>query len=165
MQSDIQNYIAKGFKPTLVNQSGLGAVVLSMNNTVVKFGQDPAYDAFINYAMPNSSPNLPKIFNHALPKGPFPANMASLAYTRTEMELLDELSVSEAQAYDAWIKQALPLIIQGSNVASDPFNLLIETTRLVQEAQRLSLGLDLYQSKNIMKRSSTGDYVHIDPFN
>ena len=35
MQSDIQNYIAKGFTPTLVNQSALGAVVLLMNNVGV----------------------------------------------------------------------------------------------------------------------------------
>lgn len=166
MQSDIQNYLNNGFTYTIVNRSGLGAVVLQSGNLVVKFGLDPAYDAFIQYVFqhPNSQ-NLPRVHNHALPKGAFPIIGASLAYTRTEMELLDELTPIEAQNYDSWINVTLPLIINGTPISSDPLGLLNETINLVNEAKRIVVNLDLYQSKNVMKRPCSGEYIHIDPFN
>lgn len=161
-QEQVKKYLEDGFKPVEVNKSGLGTEVLVKENVVVRIGTDTAYEHFARLVTSKTiqSENVPIIYNHepqnAVAETPF------LPYSITSMELLEELSDTEAEEYEQWIKDEILNIGKGHKVENDPFGILNITKTLVDYASMNELNLDLVQPKNVMKRGNI--YIHIDPF-
>lgn len=163
MRTHIQQYISKGFVTVAVNTSHIGGEVLTDGNMAVKFGQDPSYHEYISYLL-NRTPHLncwPIIHSHNIPLGPF--SSSHLAYTVTEMEILQPLSLTDNTNYESWISKNIASIITPAGATSDPFGLEKGLKLLILHAQANKIGLDLCKGDNIMVRSN-GDYVVTDPY-
>lgn len=162
IQEKIDSFVNRGYEPILVNKSGLNTTVMYKNKKVVRIGFDSAYDHYANLITSKTiqSENAPVINKHETPRGKF--GSTHLAYSCTEMELLDELNSTEAIQYQEWIDQEIQNICKNNTGITDPFNILSLTIELTSYAIKNNLKLDLTQAKNVMKRGST--FVHIDPF-
>jgi len=165
MNSHIQQYISSGYSPIQGNTSRIAGTVLIKGNKVVKFGQDSAYDEFIQFiqGLQKQWSCFPVISNHDLPKGAF-SPTSNIPYTITEMEVLQPLNQNEKQQYESWIKSNISVIGNGGKTANDPFGLEQGIQLLIQNAQTRNINLDLMKGDNIMQRSS-GEYVITDPYN
>jgi hypothetical protein len=170
MHQHKQKYIDSGYRE-IKTDSGTGSYVLvhKKKKMVVKFGQDPAYDKFVDFIINNPSSHYPKVFCHDKPRGDF-SSTSNEAYTITELELLKPLNKTEQNYFVIWMEHIKSNLQSGNGFMAltiDYFLLNNTIADLFQEAAKVSVNIDLNKSTNIMVRvkGKMREYVITDGFN
>jgi len=162
-----QDFRNNGYEECDASNSGQCTGIFKKNGIIYRLGICERYHVFAKLVLDNILPKeqVVDIYTHELPEGIIGgANSTGYEYTLTTMQILDELSTDEQFKYEAWIKEVMEMIYNGTPIdeLKDEFNLLESIVILNKYAKENNFSLDFMQAKNIMKNGSK--YVHIDPF-
>ncbi|HCA3439737.1 TPA: hypothetical protein MO340_004301 [Salmonella enterica subsp. salamae serovar 35:g,m,s,t:-] len=163
-QQCVAAYLYGGYSEVAGNLSGIDTAVLIKGSKIVRIGGDAGYAHFARLVWSGTSglTNVPVIYKHAEPLGQVNNLNNNSEYSVTEMEVLTPLTELECKDYENWSKPAIRDITKGNIPSTDPFNLVDDIIILVKYAAGNDLGIDIVESKNIMKRNN--DFIILDPF-
>lgn len=151
LHTHAQQFRDKGYTDILNNGSRQGAIVLvnPAADRIIKFGEDYAYEVFMDFVKATGpDKRLPIIYHYETPNGSLWPNRSSSngRYTLTIMEALEELNAEEAEVFDKWFADFSKAVITKTPAPlssfPDPLGISDIYSNLWDTARPLGIGIE-----------------------